>query len=116
MIVRFYVNTYTKKSQWEKPTSSAQPDEGAPAGAPPGYTNPGGVTVSDHKKAPLESNNPYNQSSQSSAADSDAQLAAKLQELLDEHRALIREGFLEEGPALPTVPPGHDAVAGQTTL
>jgi len=32
----FYVNTYTKKSQWDKPTEPVYGDD-APAGPPPGY-------------------------------------------------------------------------------
>jgi hypothetical protein len=70
------VNTYTKQSQWEKPTLPAQGGDGAPAGAPPGYSNLGGVTASDNKKTSFDSNNPYNQSG---ATESDAQLAARLQ-------------------------------------
>src|SRR5579859_1340304 len=38
-------------------------------------------------------------------------LAAELKALLDEHRMLAEEGFLEKGPAGPATPPG---LAGQT--
>ncbi|AEO61867.1 hypothetical protein MYCTH_2312547 [Thermothelomyces thermophilus ATCC 42464] len=67
-IARFYVNTYTKKSQWEKPTEPARPpeDDLAPPGPPPSYTPGSGSTPapSDTKVNPYEadnrsSNNPY---------------------------------------------------------
>ncbi|KAK0732614.1 hypothetical protein B0T21DRAFT_369306 [Apiosordaria backusii] len=56
----FYVNTYTKKSQWEKPTEPAIPprdDLPAPAGPPPSYT-PGDSkpSVSDAKVNPYDTN------------------------------------------------------------
>ncbi|CCC07370.1 unnamed protein product [Sordaria macrospora k-hell] len=81
----FYVNTYTKKSQWEKPTEPAVPprDESAPAGPPPSYS------AGDSKHAPSDSksshsNNPYdNPANRSDAShsyeDEDARLARQLQ-------------------------------------
>lgn len=76
---RFYVNSYTKKSQWDKPTAPARPPEDdAPPGAPPGYTPGNGAAASDVKKNPYEDNNNNNGSS-SSAADDDARLARQLQ-------------------------------------
>jgi hypothetical protein len=77
-LFRFYVNTYTKKSQWDRPTMPAQggSDE-TPPDPPPGYSNTGGVVASDHKKTEFNSNNPYNQSG--GTTESDAQLAARLQ-------------------------------------
>ena len=37
---RFYVNTFTKKSQWDKPTAPARPleDDDGPPGPPPSYS------------------------------------------------------------------------------
>ncbi|KAK3493160.1 hypothetical protein B0T13DRAFT_43668 [Neurospora crassa] len=82
----FYVNTYTKKSQWEKPTEPAVPprDESAPAGPPPSYSaGDSKPIVSDTK-----SNNPYdnpanraggNGGGPSSYEDEDARLARQLQ-------------------------------------
>ncbi|KAK5661494.1 hypothetical protein OQA88_11398 [Cercophora sp. LCS_1] len=77
----FYVNTYTKKSQWEKPAEPAKPpgDE-APFGPPPSYT-PG------DKPAPADTKaNPYDTQPQTSGAgpsgsteDEDAKLARQLQ-------------------------------------
>ena len=74
---RFYVNIYTKKSQWGKPTAPAQPpdDSSAPDGPPPSYMGSGALRAGD-KKDPLPSNNPYQASS---SVDEDARLAAKLQ-------------------------------------
>ncbi|KAK4130925.1 hypothetical protein BT67DRAFT_205987 [Trichocladium antarcticum] len=96
----FYVNIYTKKSQWDKPTEPARPpqaDGGAPAGgAPPSYT-PGGSSshnppTGDAKTNPYDShatsnrnsNNPYiNHSTKPGSAhtheDEDARLARQLQ-------------------------------------
>lgn len=81
---RFYVNVYTKKSQWDKPTAPVFPvGENAPDEPPPGY-EPG------HTPAPTDTKkNPYEDRSGSghgtptaggvSAAEEDAKLAAKLQ-------------------------------------
>lgn len=49
MIPRFYVNSYTKKSQWDKPTAPAvDPNAEAPAGPPPGHS----PAVAEEKPAP----------------------------------------------------------------
>ena len=80
VVARFYVNTYTKRSQWDKPTEPAQPPsfEAAPEGAPPGYASgPHAPAVSDTKRAPLDTNNPYN--AHGGSGESDAALAARLQ-------------------------------------
>lgn len=56
----FYVNTYTKKSQWEKPTEPAiPPRDDAPAGPPPSYTAGDNkpVVVSDAKVNPYDNTN-----------------------------------------------------------
>jgi len=55
----FYVNIYTKKSQWDRPTEPIYPpaEDGAPDGPPPGYANPQPVG------AEKGSNNPYLNSS-----------------------------------------------------
>jgi hypothetical protein len=85
----FYVNSYTKKSQWEKPTGPVYPPGEEPLDAPPGYT-PGSSSVAatatgDSKKSsnPFDTHNtPNNGGSSSSAAAQeaeDARLAAQLQ-------------------------------------
>ncbi|KAK3397177.1 hypothetical protein B0T20DRAFT_356901 [Sordaria brevicollis] len=84
----FYVNTYTKKSQWEKPTEPAVPprdDAGAPAGPPPSYSaGDSKPVVSDTKTNPYD--NPANRAGgpggnagSSSYEDEDARLARQLQ-------------------------------------
>ena len=73
-MLRFYVNTYTKQSQWDKPTVPARDNNSD--GALPRYANPGGITPSDNKKTSFDSNNPYNQVGRT---ESDVQLAARLQ-------------------------------------
>ncbi|ROW06450.1 hypothetical protein VMCG_04328 [Cytospora schulzeri] len=78
----FYVNTYTKKSQWEKPTEPARPpmDDGAPPGPPPAYPyQAGGPAPTDSKTNPFT---PHSTGSgpSSSSVDRDAELARKLQE------------------------------------
>ncbi len=52
---RFYVNTYTKKSQWDKPTEPARPPggDGAPDGPPPSYSPGSGPAPTDAKKNPF---------------------------------------------------------------
>lgn len=84
---RFYVNVYTKKSQWEKPTTPVFPiEDEAPQGAPPGYEHGSQVSVTDTKKNPYE--NPYDARSTGASdagpskqqqEDEDARFAAKLQ-------------------------------------
>ncbi|EKD21010.1 uncharacterized protein L3040_004627 [Drepanopeziza brunnea f. sp. 'multigermtubi'] len=72
----FYVNIYTKKSQWEKPTEPvyAPPTDGAPAGPPPGYSGGSYPQNTDTKQ------NPYASSMNSNpSTESDAALAARLQ-------------------------------------
>jgi len=62
----FYVNIYTKKSQWDKPTQPVYPDGSTPPpGPPPGFA--GGA----------DTKNPY--VNNTAAPDSDAALAARLQ-------------------------------------
>lgn len=93
----FYVNTYTKASQWDKPTEPARdpnapvppsgpppsrsPNPAAAAGnsdAPPGYSagTTAPATAGADIKRPLSSNNPY----ASNTAESDEALARRLQE------------------------------------
>lgn len=78
----FYVNIYTKKSQWDKPREPvyAPPGDGAPDGPPPSYqSGPNASNVSDTKSS-LNTNNSYNQSGErAGGSESDAQLAARLQ-------------------------------------
>ncbi|KAI1388827.1 uncharacterized protein F4822DRAFT_259308 [Hypoxylon trugodes] len=80
----FYVNTFTKKSQWDKPTEPAVDpnarDDSLPPGPPPGYT-PG------RSPAPTDSKNPFiNEATKPSGPsgshdeDADARLARQLQE------------------------------------
>ncbi|KAI0402401.1 hypothetical protein F4802DRAFT_600169 [Xylaria palmicola] len=79
----FYVNTFTKKSQWDKPTAPAVDPYDAPAGPPPGYapgSNRGsmnpfakGDTASSHSNAGSDSKSRYDE-------DADARLARQLQE------------------------------------
>jgi hypothetical protein len=72
--LRFYVNIYTKKSQWDKPTEPVYPhDESAPAGPPPGYQGGGTGVMADTK------GNPYDSHGAQSNTESDAALAARLQ-------------------------------------
>jgi len=67
----FYVNTFTKQSQWDKPTEPVYaPGEAPPSGAPPGYDH-----SASKPAGPEKSNNPYN----SGSAGGDEALARKLQ-------------------------------------
>ncbi|PHH85953.1 hypothetical protein CDD83_10943 [Cordyceps sp. RAO-2017] len=77
----FYVNVYTKKSQWEKPTAPVFPvGEDAPNEPPPGYEPGHGPAPTDTKKNPYEDRTAGPKPpAASSAEDEDAKLAAKLQ-------------------------------------
>lgn len=67
----FYVNTFTKQSQWDKPTEPVYaPGEALPSGAPPGYDH-----SASKPTGPEKSGNPYN----SSTSGDDEALARKLQ-------------------------------------
>ncbi|CEI65214.1 hypothetical protein FVEN_g6349 [Fusarium venenatum] len=93
----FYVNVYTKQSQWEKPTAPVFPnDDGAPAGPPPGYEPGNTPVVTDTKKNPYED---VTASAGGSSQDEDAKLAARLQ-AEEDARAL-------SGPGGPDVPAGY---------
>lgn len=94
---RFYVNIYTKQSQWEKPTAPVFPnDDGAPPGAPPGYEQGNASVVTDTKKNPYED---VTAGPGGSSQDEDAKLAARLQA---EEDARARSG-----PGGPDVPAGY---------
>ncbi|MCJ1455483.1 hypothetical protein MMC28_005838 [Mycoblastus sanguinarius] len=88
----FYVNTYTKQSQWDRPTSPVYPSSsgGPPPGAPPSYTGgsttyPAGTTPSPYpqEKGHLGTNNPYSGPAGGMGSnqniDEDARYAAQLQ-------------------------------------
>ncbi|KAI2632000.1 hypothetical protein GGR54DRAFT_12527 [Hypoxylon sp. NC1633] len=83
----FYVNTFTKKSQWDKPTEPAVDpdahDDGSPAGPPPGYTPGSGPAPTDSKSTnPFvnEATRPGGAGSRVVDEDADARLARQLQE------------------------------------
>lgn len=102
---RFYVNVYTKKSQWEKPTSPVYPpnEDGAPSDPPPGYEPSDSAAASqagDTKKNPFEERPPFN-SAGTSSSDPDAAMAAKLQA---EEEARARGGAGTPGYAGPGGP------------
>ncbi|KAI9762584.1 MAG: hypothetical protein M1840_001210 [Geoglossum simile] len=92
----FYVNTLTKKSQWEKPTSparSASPRDDPPLDPPPAYSS-----SNSHLHTPFaddKDNNPYRQRASPAPPappiDEDARLAAQLQA---EEDALARSSAL----------------------
>lgn len=88
IIARFYVNVYTKKSQWEKPTEPVFPADDTPGAPPPSYEPGSGAPVAtDTKKNPYEDrsnieNNPSGSGPSNagpSGAPDDAKLAAQLQ-------------------------------------
>lgn len=77
---RFYVNAYTKKSQWEKPTEPARaPQDDAPPGPPPppSYRPGDGPAPTDAKTNPFT---PQGTGASGSQVDADAEFARKLQE------------------------------------
>jgi len=78
----FYVNLYTKQSQWEKPTEPVYPpgQDGAPPGPPPGYQPGSGPAPTDAKTNPFHSSTPENASGSKSQEERDAEFARRLQE------------------------------------
>ncbi|KAK3386960.1 hypothetical protein B0H63DRAFT_447862 [Podospora didyma] len=78
----FYVNKYTKKSQWDKPTEPARnPEDEGPSGPPPSYAPGNTPALTDSKVNPYDDNNnrgstnPFNNDIESE----DAKLARQLQ-------------------------------------
>ncbi|KAK0613780.1 hypothetical protein B0T14DRAFT_284997 [Immersiella caudata] len=102
----FYVNTYTKKSQWDKPTEPARPvaDDAAPQGPPPSYTPSAGVATPTDAKV-----NPYDDKTSAHAAGSaagpsnalseDERLARQLQEEEDARARASPYGGVPPGAA-----------------
>lgn len=94
---RFYVNTFTKKSQWDKPTEAARPpeDDGGPPGPPPPAYRPGDSPAPADAKT-----NPFTPqatgASSSNQLHSDADFARRLQE---EEDARARAGQGAKGSA-----------------
>ena len=79
---RFYVNLYTKKSQWDKPTAPVFPvGENAPNGPPPSYEPGHTPAPTDTKKNPYDdhSGSGHGASAAGGSPSEDAKLAAKLQ-------------------------------------
>ena len=83
----FYVNVYTKQSQWEKPTEPVYPlsqgDAPPPSGPPPGYEPGPGLAPTDSKTNPFATSTTPNSdvaSGSKSQTEQDAELARKLQE------------------------------------
>lgn len=74
----FYVNTFTKKSQWDKPTEPAKnPADDGPDGPPPGYTPGAPPAPSDAKTNPFS---PQNTGTSAGPAETeDARLARQMQ-------------------------------------
>ncbi|KAF2183797.1 hypothetical protein K469DRAFT_201198 [Zopfia rhizophila CBS 207.26] len=93
----FYVNIYTKKSQWEKPDSPVYPPGEAPDLPPPSYA-PSSTTSAPTEKSSLGSNNPYVSGGAGPAHDisEDERLARQLQ---DEEDAMARTHLSHRGMA-----------------
>ncbi|KAF2264290.1 hypothetical protein CC78DRAFT_533352 [Lojkania enalia] len=105
----FFVNIYTKKSQWEKPDSPVYPPGEAPDLPPPSYAPPASSTpippTGDQKT--LSSNNPYASTGRASHDISeDERLARQLQEEEDararasgqgDRRGLADEFYSQQG-------------------
>jgi len=73
----FYVNTFTKKSQWDKPTEPVYGDE-APGGPPPGYDNSSSKPTGPEKSG-LNTNNSYGGPANNANTTDDEALARRLQ-------------------------------------
>jgi len=98
----FYVNIYTKKSQWERPTEPIYPPHEsefeAPPGVPPAYDHSSSQPVAADKEG-LASNNPYASGGGAGSSrniDEDERLARQLQA---EEDARAHGGFSSRGEA-----------------
>jgi hypothetical protein len=117
----FFVNIYTKKSQWDKPTEPVYPpgeNPDGPSDAPPSYNHDEAKPVAAEKTG-LSTNNPYAMHGAvgaSSAQDitEDEKLARKLQE--EENAKLGNRGesdaYYGAGPGA-AGPPGYGPQPGQ---
>lgn len=111
----FYVNIYTKKSQWDKPTEPIYPPEGEdeePDGPPP--YDPKKARAVGPEKSSLGSNNPFGHSGAGGSGDpntaSDEELARKLQAEEDARRPGGSRGeadtYFSDGPSGPAASQG----------
>jgi hypothetical protein len=127
---RFYVNTYTKKSHWDKPTEPARPPQadGAPGGPPPTYSpgdsshNPatGDTKVNPYDNHNNGSNSPYinhntKPGSTHTTEDEDARLARQLQAEEDARARSVGGGASPYGqqPQYQQQQGGHSPFPGQ---
>lgn len=114
------MNTFTKKSQWEKPTEPAvDPNarDDSPAGPPPGYTPGSGPAPTDSKSA---STNPFvNEATRPGAAggshdeDADARLARQLQEEENARARTPGSGSAHSYGSTPVPPQGYSPYPDQ---
>ncbi|KAF1961136.1 hypothetical protein CC80DRAFT_488483 [Byssothecium circinans] len=103
----FYVNVYTKKSQWEIPTQPIYPLGEAPPDGPPPYipSTSGASPRTSTDKKNFGSNNPYGGPSPNSQISEDERLARQLQEEEDARargdsaNAGSASDFYNQGPA-----------------
>jgi len=106
----FYVNIYTKKSQWEKPTQPVYPadHDSPPPGAPPGFTgNNPYSNVSDKKTNPYDDTRAAGSASPNNI-DEDAKLAARLQ-AEEDARAQTRGNAIQDYANTPLPPMSSSA-------
>ncbi len=99
----FYVNTYTKTSQWDRPTSPVYPNsaDAPPSGAPPGYDHSSGYNTGPEKGG----NNPF--SSQQNSTESDEAYARRLQEEENQRASSSRgqsDSYYGSGSGAPQAP------------
>lgn len=99
----FYVNIYTKKSQWDKPTEPIYPpprDDDAPPGPPPGYSGGNGPAPTDSKNPFARGDGPGTPS-----GETDEQLAARLQAEEDSRASSSTRGNAQSTYANTPMPP-----------
>jgi len=108
----FFVNIYTKHSQWEKPTEPVYPpDETGPSHPPPGYTG-SGVSTGDRKSNPYDSRAPGSGGG-SPSVDEDARLAAKLQAEEDARASNSRGNAMQDYASTPLPPQAYGTSSSQ---
>ncbi len=94
---RYFVNTHTKQSQWNRPTSPVYPSTTGtpPPGPPPSYAGAGSI---HNEKSALNTNNPYSSTNPLSGSNQniseDERYAARLQA---EEDARARQGAGSRG-------------------
>ncbi|KAK1073985.1 hypothetical protein LTR33_009873, partial [Friedmanniomyces endolithicus] len=114
----FYVNTHTKASQWDRPTTPVYiAGDSPPPGAPPGYDHSTSAATGPEKGG-FGTNNPYGSTTTSAGGSSTAEDERFARQLQAEDDARVRGGgsATSRGALDGTYGSGQPAAYGQPTF